>query len=140
MSESKETKGDFEMVEQIANKYFSEIEHAVPYIQQSLFDLQNESYKTWKNAVDANILLQKEFLAKSGFDYVIPDSAKSILENMLREAVKFRELSNKITISNIESVKNNFKSWNNNAESFVDLNRKIMNYWTSTLLPKANRS
>jgi len=140
MSESKETKGNFEVVEQITKKYFSEIEHAVPHIQQSLFDLQNESYKTWKNAVDANILLQKEFLAKSGFNYVIPDSAKSILENMLREAVKFRELSNKVTVSNIESVKNNFKSWNNNAESFVDLNRKIMNYWTSTLLPKTNQS
>ena len=140
MSESKETKGNFEVVEQIVKKYFSEIEHAVPHIQQSLFDLQNESYKTWKNAVDANILLQKEFLAKSGFNYVIPDSAKSILENMLREAVKFRELSNKVTVSNIESVKNNFKSWNNNAESFVDLNRKIMNYWTSALLPKTNQS
>lgn len=140
MSENKETKGNFEVVEQIAKKYFSEIEHAVPHIQQSLFDLQNESYKTWKNAVDANILLQKEFLEKSGFNYVIPDSAKSILENMLREAVKFRELSNKITVSNIESVRNNFKSWNNNAESFVDLNRKIMNYWASTLLPKTNQS
>jgi len=140
MSESKETKGNFEVVEQITKKYFSEIEHAVPHIQQSLFDLQNESYKTWKNAVDANILLQKEFLEKSGFNYVIPDSAKSILENMLREAVKFRELSNKITVSNIESIKNNFKSWNDKAESFVDLNRKIMNYWTSTLLPKTNQS
>lgn len=140
MSENKETKGNFEVVEQIAKKYFSEIEHAVPHIQQSLFDLQNESYKTWKNAVDANILLQKEFLEKSGFNYVIPDSAKSILENMLREAVKFRELSNKITVSNIESVRNNFKSWNNHAESFVDLNRKIMNYWASTLLPKTNQS
>ncbi|MEX0862035.1 hypothetical protein [Nitrosopumilus sp.] len=139
MSESRETKGDFE-VEQIAKKYFSEIEHAVPHIQQSIFDLQNESYKTWKNAVDANILLQKEFLTKTGFNYVIPDSAKSILENMLREAVKFRELSNKITVSSIESIKNNFKSWNNNAESFVDLNRNIMNYWTSTLLPKTNQS
>jgi len=38
MSESKETKGNFEVVEQITKKYFSEIEHAVPHIKQSLFD------------------------------------------------------------------------------------------------------
>lgn len=140
MSENQEAKGNFEIVEQITKKYFSEIEYSVPHIQQTLFDLQNESYKTWKNAVDANISLQKEFLAKTGFNYVIPDSAKSIIENTLREAVKYRELANKITINNIESTKNNFKSWNDNAETFVDLSRKIMNYWASALLPKTNQS
>jgi len=140
MSESQETKGNFEVIEQIAKKYFSEIEHAVPHIQQTLFDLQNESYKTWKNTIDANISLQKEFLASSGLNYVLSDSAKSIIENMMKEAVQYRELSNKITVSSIELAKNNFKSWNNNAEPFVDLNRKIMNYWASAFLPKTNQS
>jgi hypothetical protein len=140
MSENQEIKDSIEIVEQITKKYFLEIEHSVPHVQQTLFDLQNESYKTWKNVVDANVSLQKEFLVKTGFNYVIPDSAKSIIENTLREAVKYRELANKITISNIESTKNNFKSWNDNAETFVDLNRKIMSYCASALLPKTNQS
>jgi hypothetical protein len=140
MSENQEIKDSIEIVEQITKKYFLEIEHSIPHVQQTLFDLQNESYKTWKNVVDANVSLQKEFLVKTGFNYVIPDSAKSIIENTLREAVKYRELANKITISNIESTKNNFKSWNDNAETFVDLNRKIMNYCASALLPKTNQS
>ena len=41
---------NFEVIEKINQKYFSEIEHSVPHIQQIVFDLQNECYKTWKNA------------------------------------------------------------------------------------------
>ena len=42
MSESK----DFEILDKSNNKYFTELEHSVPHIQQTLFDLQNECYKT----------------------------------------------------------------------------------------------
>ena len=49
------------MIGQISKKYFLEVEHTVPHIQQILFDLQNECYKTWKNTVNANISIQKEF-------------------------------------------------------------------------------
>jgi len=138
MSENKESKGNFEIVEQINKKYFTELELSVPHLQQSLFDLQNECYKTWKNSVTANIEFQKEFLSTSGFNYVIPDTAKTILENMSEEAVKYRGYCNKITIANIESTKKNVKTLNDSAELFIDLNRKIMHYWVSAFFPKRN--
>jgi len=138
MSENKESKGNFEIVEQINKKYFTELELSVPHLQQSLFDLQNECYKTWKNSVTANIEFQKEFLSTSGFNYVIPDTAKTILENMSEEAIKYRAYCNKIAIANIESVKKNAKTYNDSAESFIDLNRKIMHFWISAFLPKRN--
>ena len=139
MSKNKEdSKDDSDMIDQISKKYFSEVEHSVPYMQQVLFDLQNECYKTWKNTINANISLQKEFLKTSEFNYAIPEATKSLVENMSEEAVRYRTYCNKIAIANIESVKKNIKTLNDNSELFVDLNKKIMHYWVSAFFPKRN--
>ena len=136
MDESKEIPDNFEIIEQIYKKYFSEVENSVPHIQQVLFDLQNESYKTWKNAVNANISLQKEFVKSSNFNFTIPESYKSLIENMSEETVKYRSLCNKIIISTIESGKKNVKTWNDNIDIFMDLNRKIMHFWLPVFTQK----
>ncbi|MDH5463704.1 MAG: hypothetical protein OEY17_08180 [Nitrosopumilus sp.] len=127
MVENKDNQDSFRIMEQICKKYFSEIENSVPHIQQVLFDFQNECYKTWKNTVNANMSLQKEFINNSKF--VFPESFKTLVENLSEETVKYRSLCNKIIISAIESGKKNVKTWNDNADIFVDLNRKIMHYW-----------
>jgi hypothetical protein len=132
MSENK----DFEILDKLNNKYFTELETSVPYIQQTLFDLQNEFYKTWRNAITANTTLYKEFLNNSGSAF--PKSAQDLVENVSEEALKFRSIYNKLAISNIESIKNTSKTWNDNAETFVDLNRKIMHYWLSVFSSKRN--
>ena len=132
MSENK----DFEILDKLNNKYFTELETSVPHIQQTLFDLQNEFYKTWRNAITANTTLYKEFLNNSGSTF--PKSAQDLVENVSEEALKFRSMYNKFTISNIESIKNTSKTWNDNAETFVDLNRKIMHYWLSVFSSKSN--
>jgi hypothetical protein len=132
MSENK----DFEILDKLNNKYFTELETSVPHIQQTLFDLQNEFYKTWRNAITANTTLYKEFLNNSGSAF--PKSAQDLVENVSEEALKFRSIYNKLAISNIESIKNTSKTWNDNAETFVDLNRKIMHYWLSLFSSKRN--
>ena len=132
MSENK----DFEILDKLNNKYFTELETSVPHIQQTLFDLQNEFYKTWRNAISANTTLYKEFLNNSGSTF--PKSAQDLVENVSEEALKFRSIYNKLAISNIESIKNTSKTWNDNAETFVDLNRKIMHYWLSVFSSKRN--
>ena len=139
MSKNKKDSNDNpDVIDQISKKYFSEVEYSVPHIQQALFDLQNECYKTWKNTVNVNISLQKEFLSTSGFDNAMPKAAKSLVENMSEEAVKYRAYCNKITITNIETAKKNAKTLNDSAEQFADLNRKIMHYWVSAFFPKRN--
>ncbi len=139
MSKSEENLEDNpDVIDQISKKYFSEVEHSVPYMQQVLFDLQNECYKTWKNAVNANISLRKEFLTKSEFDRAVPESVKLLVTNMNEESARYRAYCNKIAIANIESTKKNIKTLNDNAELFVDLNRKMMHYWTAAFYPKRN--
>ena len=132
MSENK----NFEILDKLTNKYFTELETSVPHLQHTLFDLQNEFYKTWRNAITANTTLYKEFLNNSGSTF--PKSAQDLVENASEEALKFRSMYNKFTISNIESIKNTSKTWNDNAETFVDLNRKIMHYWLSVFSSKNN--
>lgn len=121
---------DSNIFEEINKKYFTELEHTVPHIQQTLFDLQNECYKSWRHAVDSNTSLYTEFLSSSG--YKIPKAAKEILNTMGEETTKYRTVCNKLAISNIEYTKNMTKTWNDNADAFVELNRKIMHYWLST--------
>lgn len=134
----KEKNDDFEVFEKVNQRYFAEIEHSVPHFQQTLFDLQNECYKNWKNAISANVALQKEFLGKSGFNFPIPKITQKIIDNVGEEIVKYRLASIKIAISSIESVTKNVKTWNDNANVFVDLNRKIMHNWLSSFIPNSD--
>jgi hypothetical protein len=133
---SPDSKDDSDVIDQVAKKYFLEIEHSVPHMQQVLFDFQNECYKTWKNVINANISLHKEFLDKSGLDYAVSDAAKSLVANVGEEALKYRSYCKKIAVSNIESAKQNTKTLNTNAELFTDMNRKMMHYWMSAVFPK----
>lgn len=130
MSENK----DFVILDNLNKNYFTELEHSVPHIQQTLFNLQNEYYKLWKNAITANTSLYKEFLTDSGLNF--PKGTLDIVKSGCEEVLKFRSVCNKLAISNIKSVKNTTKTWNDNAESFADMNRKIMHYWFSAFTPK----
>ena len=136
MTKKKNPKKSVNMIERLSKKYFLEIEHTIPHLQQTLFDFQNEFYKTWKNSINANISLQKEFIRKSGFNSKLPDSMQKMIDTMNTENYKFRSLYNKTLIKSIETGKENIKIWNENATTFVDLNQKIMQYWMSVFTLK----
>ncbi|KEQ57198.1 hypothetical protein SCCGRSA3_01582 [Marine Group I thaumarchaeote SCGC RSA3] len=137
MSEESQN-NDFELFEKINKKYFLELEQNVPHIQQTLFDLQNEYYKLWKNYVTSQLSLQKEFFNKSGLDYSFPDTAKDIIENMSDETIKFRSILHKMTIAHIEQGKNYAKTLNDNSNIFTNLNRKILQNWISMFKTNQN--
>ena len=131
-----DSKNDSDVVDVVAKKYFLEIETSVPHMQQVLFDYQNECYKTWKNVISANISLHKEFLEKSGLDSGVTNAAKSLVENVSEEALRYRAYCKKIAIANIGTAKQNAKTLNDNAELFTDFNRKMMRYWMSAFSSK----
>ena len=129
---------DFALIDKVNRKYFSEIEQSVLHYQQTLFDFQNECYKAWKNSVNAGVQLQKEMFGKSGLNFILPEVTKTIIENLGEEVTKYRLACNKIAISTIESGTKNVKTLNNDADTFIDLNRKIMHFWLSAFFPKPN--
>jgi len=136
MTEMENPKKSVNMIERLSKKYFLEIEHTIPHLQQTLFDFQNEFYKTWKNSINANISLQKEFITKSGFNSKLPGSIQKMIDSLNTENYKFRSLYNKTLIKSIETGKENIKIWNDNATTFIDLNQKIMQYWMSAFTIK----
>ena len=132
MSNENQSKDDFSVIEQCYNKYFLDIEQSVPRFQNEFFNLQNEYYKTWKDAVQANILLQKEFLKKMKVSN-IPEPAQKIIESMDEELSRARSLRDNISISIIDIMKKNIKMWDNNVNIFAEHNMKMLQFWLSVL-------
>ena len=128
---------DFLMiVEKNISLYFVEIENSVPHFQQTLFDLQNECFKAWKNVVSINMSLQKGFVSKTGNAICIPRETQIIIDVVNGEFAKIRSKQNKTIIVSIESMKKNVMAYNNSLNIFGDLNQSMMNYWISMFAPK----
>jgi hypothetical protein len=141
MNEKTETKSDnFQLMDKITTQSFLEIEHKIPHFQQILFDLQNEYYKIWKNSINSNLLLFKEYVSKSGFDSSLSSPMNSIVSDVHDEATKYRDVCNKISVSVIETSKKNAKIWNDNAKIFDDMNKKIMKFWMPSFVTQSSNS
>ncbi len=131
-----QTKDNFAAFQQSSNKYFADIENSKQRYQQATSDLQDEYIKAWKNVVNANISLQKEFANKTGFNSNLPEATQNLIENITKNVIKTRSVRDQITVATIEAAKKNIKAWNDNANTFADLNRNIMQSWISALTPK----
>ena len=133
----KNTQDDiFIIIEKNINHYFTEIENSVPHFQQTLFELQNEYFKAWKNIVCINISLQKEFTNKTGNAVSVTRETQTIVDIVNGEFAKIHSKQNKAIIMSIETAKQNVIVWNNNVNTFAELNRSIMCYWISLFAPK----
>ncbi len=132
------SKDNFAVFQQSSDKYFADVERAVPRFQQAITGLQDEYIQAWKNVVNATFSIQKEYADKSGFSTNLPEATQKTIENMTEEIIKAREVRDKIALATIESIKKNIKTWNDNAKSFADLNRNIAQSWISVFTPKQN--
>jgi hypothetical protein len=97
--------------------------------------LQDAYVQTWKNVINANISIQKEFATKAGYNTNLTDVSRKIVDDMTEEVVKARTVRDKIAIATIETSTKNIKTWNDNANTFADLNRNIVDFWMSAFTP-----
>lgn len=134
--ENNQDKSAFNMIEKNTDAYCLDIESHIPHIQQTLFDLQNEYYKTWKTSIKANILLQKQLTENLGLRQDISEDSWKIFESMHEEIKKSRAMNHKLLVSAIEINKKNIRTWNQNVDSFSEFNRKTIEFWTLLLNPK----
>ena len=131
-----QTKDNFAAFQQSSNKYFADVENSVQRYQQATSDLQDEYIKAWEKVTNANISLQKEFANKTGFNSNLPEAAQNLVENMTEQVIKTCSVRDQIALTTIEVAKKNIKAWNDNANTFADLNRNIMQSWISACTPK----
>jgi hypothetical protein len=133
----KQSKDNFSVIEQCYNKFFIDIEQSVPRFQHEFFNLQNEYYKAWKNVIQTNIWIQKEFANKTKF-FNLPEPAQKFIESMNKELSRARSLRDNISISTIETIKKNIKMWNDNTAIFAEYNKKILQFWWPYFLNHKN--
>ena len=131
-----QSKNNFTVFQQANDKYFADVENCVPRYQQAISELQDEYVQAWKKVTNATISLQKEFAIKSGFNSNLPEAGQNLVENMTEQVIKTRSVRDQIALTTIEVAKKNIKAWNDNANTFADLNRNIMQSWISAFTPK----
>jgi len=123
---------------QNVEKYFESVEKTLPQYFQSLADIQEECCKSCKNAVSSTLSLQQEFSKKTGTNTDIPDATRNAIIDTSKQIIKANSVQNQITQASVDAVKQNIKTWNDNANSFADLNRNILQSWISTFTQTRN--
>ena len=133
-----ETKDTFSVYQENVDKIFSGIRHSVPQYHQSITNVQQEYLQAYENIVDSTITLQKEYAKKAGITTNIPQTTLKVIHDTTEEFVKAASIQNQITLATIDATQQNIKTFNDNAKSFADLNRNILQSWISAFTTKNN--
>jgi len=135
MSKNEQTQGTpkdaFSVYQQNVDKFFTSIKQSVPQYHQSITNVQQEYLQAFENIVDSSITIHKEFAKKSGIAANIPEAALKAIRDTTEEFVKAASINNQVALATIDATQQNIKTFNENAKSFADLNKNIMQSWFS---------
>ena len=67
-----------------------------------------------------------------------PAASLKMIHDTTEEFVKAASIQNQITLATIDATQQNIKTFNDNAKSFTDLNRNILQSWISIFTTKTN--
>ena len=141
MSKNEQTPGAkdvFSVYQESIDKIFTGIRQSVPQYHQSITNVQQEYLQAYENVVDSTITLQKEYAKKFGVATNIPQATLKVMNDTTEEFVKAASIHNQITLATIDATQQNIKTFNDNAKSFADLNRNILQSWISAFTTKNN--
>ncbi len=142
MSENETTqtnsKDVFSVYQENVDKIFNGIKQSVPQYHQSITNVQQEYLQAYENMVDSTITLQKEYVVKSGIAANVPKATLKVINDTTEEFVKATSIQNQVTLATIDATQQNIKTFNDNAKSFADLNKNILQSWISAFANKTN--
>ena len=132
------SKDVFSVYQENVDKIFNGIKQSVPQYHQSITNVQQEYLQAYENVVDSTIILQKEYVQKAGIAANIPEATLKVIHDTTEEFVKAASIQNQVTLATIDATQQNIKTFNDNAKSFADLNRNILQSWISAFTTKTN--
>ena len=135
---TKNSKDVFSVYQTNVDKLFNGIKQSVPQYHQSITNVQQEYLQAYENVVDSTITLQKEYVQKAGIAANIPEATLKVIRDTTEEFVKAASIQNQVTLATIDATQQNIKTFNDNAKSFVELNRNILQSWISAFTTKTN--
>jgi len=121
---------------QTATKFFDEIEKSVSQYRQCVEDYQQECVRSFRNNFESIISAQREFAEKSGTGFTFPEATEKIINNALESFNKVHSTQGQTFFAIISTATQSIKALNDNAKSFVDLNRSMTQLWIPDELPK----
>ncbi len=116
---------------QNVQKYFENISKISPQYFQSITQLQEECMKTCEKTISAVVSVQQEFAKKSGFSTEIPDDARTAIVDTNKQIVQASTLGNQLTKTTIDATVQNIRTFGDNINAFVELNRNIIQSWVN---------
>ena len=127
MSKNEQThsnpKDIFSVYQQNVDKFFSGIRTSVPQYHQAITNIQQEFIQAYENIADSAVTLQKEYAKKAGIASNIPETSIKVIQDTTEEVVKATSIQNQVTLATIDAAQQNIKTFNDNANSFAELNR-----------------
>ena len=132
--EAKSEKGStdiFAVYDENVDKYFDNVEKSIPKYSKAIEETQQEYLQTCENVTKAALSLQKEFLKKTGWNTNFPEATQKVFQETNDAFVKARSVRDQMILTTINTAKQNIKTWNDNAKTFADLNRNILQSWQS---------
>ena len=132
------SKDVFSVYQENVDKIFNGIRQSVPQYHQSITNVQQEYLQAYENVVDSTITLQKEYVQKAGIAANIPEATLKVIHDTTEEFVKAASIQNQVTLATIDATQQNIKTFNDNAKSFADLNKNILQSWISAFNTKTN--
>ena len=134
----KNPKDVFSAYQENVDRLFNGIKQTVPQYHQSITNVQQEYLQAYENMVDSSITLQKEYVKKTGIAADVPEATLKVIHDTTEEFVKAASIQNQIALATIDVTQQNIKTFNDNAKSFADLNRNILQSWISVFTTKNN--
>jgi hypothetical protein len=128
----------FSVYQQNVDKFFNGIRTSVPQYHQAITNVQQEFLQAYENIADSAVTLQKEYAKKAGIAANIPEATIKVIQDTTEEVVKATSIQNQVTLATIDATQQNIKTFNDNAKSFADLNRNILQSWISVFTTKNN--
>ncbi len=142
MSKNEQTQGTpkdvFSVYQQNVDKFFTSIKQSVPQYHQSITNVQQEYLQAYENIVDSSFTMQKELARKSGIAANIPEATLKVIRDTTDEFVKATSMQNQIALATIDATQQNIKTFNDNAKSFADLNKNVLQSWISAFTAHNN--
>ena len=132
------SKDIFSVYQENIDKMFNGVKKSVPQYHQSITNIQQEYLQAFENMVDSSIAIQKEFVIKAGIASDVPSTTLKVIDDTTEEIVKASSIQNQIVLASIDATQQNIKTFNDNAKSFVELNKNILQSWVPAFTTKNN--
>ncbi len=136
--QAKPVKDIYAVYQQNVDKFLSSVKQSVPRYHQSVTNAQQEYVEACENVANSCITLQKEFASKAGITTNVPEAALKVIRDTTEEVVKATSIQNQIALAAIDAAQQNIKTFNDNAKSFADLNKSILQSWISAFATRNN--